>query len=88
MELTGESVSTKREIVFQEGNQFFLDEKNQVISRKTPNLIMSYYDCVRQLRYIYQRIEDLKMVESFYKGVLADWETNTQIAQPPTDKPV
>jgi hypothetical protein len=85
MNLTGENVSTKREIVFQTGNQFFLNEKNEIISRKAPNLVMSYYDCVRQLRYIHQRVEDLKQVEAFYAGALADWENTTQV---PIDKPV
>jgi len=85
MEISAENVSVKKEIIFQLGNQFFLNDKNEIISRKAPNLIMSYYDCVRQLRYIHQRIEDLKQVEAFYVGVLADWQNNTQV---PVDKPV
>lgn len=68
----------KKEILLQAGNQFFLNEKNEIISRKDPNLKLSFYDCVRQLRVIHQRIQDLKVIEDFYVQVLSDWEKNTQ----------
>lgn len=78
MKLSAESVSIRKEITHQEGNQFFINEKHEIIHRKTPNLKLSFYDCVRQLRLIYQKIQDLKTAEEFYTGVLNNWDSFQQ----------
>lgn len=78
MRLTGKMIAEKREITFLAGAQLFLNDKGEIVQRKTPNLTLSYYDCVKQLRCIQQKIEDFETAASFFEGVLNGWEEATK----------
>jgi len=73
-----ETSMKRREIIHLPGAQMFFSDKNEVVLRKAPNLVMSPYDCIKQLKNIYTQIEHLKNAASFFKTVLENWEKNTQ----------
>src|SRR5690242_5721534 len=48
--ILGENLIKRREITYLSGSQVFFSDKNEVVMRKSPNLVMSPYDCLRQLK--------------------------------------
>lgn len=68
----------KRELIYGSGSQYFLNDKSEIIMRKSPNLIMSPYDCVKQLKMIYTQIENLNVIAEFFTKVISDWEAHTK----------
>jgi hypothetical protein len=73
-----ESLIKKREISYLAGSQIFFNDKNEVLMRKSPNLVMSPYECIVQLKCIYTHMENLKAAASFFETVLSDWEKHTK----------
>jgi len=79
-DILGDSLIKRREITYQAGAQVFFSDKNEVVMRKSPNLNMSPYECLRQLKCIYMHIENLKACANFFETVLKDWDKHTKDA--------
>lgn len=81
LSILGENLIKRKEIIYLAGSQMFFNDKNEVVMRKTPNLVLSPYEIFRQLKYIYSHIENLKAAAKFFETVLQDWENTTKEAQ-------